>query len=208
MTGGAVMTFLRRALIASLFLLSAASGLAAKSDPETVSPATPLAPVALTDHRGAAFTNDRFTGKWSLILLGFTQCPDICPFTLQNLTQVVEQLSMRVSPERLPQVIFVGVDPERDRPVLAEYVAAFSPDFVGISGEWANISTLVESLGGFVRIADKTPGSDRYQVFHSASVAVIDPQGRLAARINPPMEPAATAIFLTGLMRQYGRETN
>jgi protein SCO1/2 len=173
-----------------------------------VSPPKPLAAFSLTDHRGQSFGNDRLAGKWSLVMLGFTQCPDVCPYTLQNLTFVMEQLSLRVSPEKLPQVVFVAVDPARDTPVLAEYVTAFNPDFIGITGAFEMVTPLIEGVEGFVRIPDMKPGRDNYQVQHSAFVAVIDPQGRLAARLNPPMDPATTAIFLAGLMRQYAKETN
>ena len=102
---------MRRTLIAiaaaTAFCLAAMpeAALAAKGEPEIVSPPKPLAAFALSDHLGAPFANDRMTGKWSLMLLGFTQCPDVCPFTLQNLTLVIEQLSLHVSPARLPQVV-------------------------------------------------------------------------------------------------------
>ncbi len=55
---------------------------------------------------------------------------------------------------------------------------------------------------------DKKPGDTSYQVFHSAFVTVIDPEGRIVARMNPPMEPSATAAFLAGLMRKYAKEIN
>ncbi len=181
---------------------------AAKSDPEIVSPAKPLPPFALIDHRGLSFKNDRLAGKWSLVLLGYTHCPDICPFTMQNLASVIEQLTMRVSPDKLPQVIFVGVDEQRDKPVLADYVTAFNPDFIGVTGDWPAIKTVVDGVGGFARIDKKRPGQDEYQVSHSAFVSVIDPEGRIAARLNPPMQPAKTAAFLAKLMRDYGKAIN
>ncbi len=202
---------LRISLVAALLFTILAAPIAvhaAKGDPEKVEPAKPLAEFELTDHRGLNFGKDQFTGKWSLVLLGFTQCPDICPFTLQNLTQVVEQLTLRVRPDRLPQVVFVGVDPDRDKPVLGDYVKAFSPNFVGATGDWAEITRVVESLEGYVRLDKKTPDAKDYQVFHSAFVAVIDPEGRLAARLSPPMEPNATALFLATLMREYAKAIN
>ena len=182
--------------------------LAATSDPEMVSPAKPLPPFALTDHRGLSFKNDRLAGKWSLVLLGYTHCPDICPFTMQNLAAVIEQLTLRVPPEKLPQVIFVGVDQERDKPVLADYVTAFNPDFIGVTGDWPAIKILVDGVGGFARIDKRKPGQEDYQVSHTAFVSVIDPEGRIAARLNPPMEPARTAAFLAKLMRDYGKAIN
>lgn len=199
-----------RALIAALFFITVAAPMplfAAKSDPETVEPPKPLGAFTLTDHRGFAFNKESLTGKWSLVLIGFTQCPDICPFTLQNLTLVIEQLSLRVTPDKLPQVIFVGVDPDRDKPVLGDYVNAFNPDFLGATGEWSELTKLVEGLEGFARIEGKEPGKSDYQVFHSAFVGVIDPQGRLAARLNPPMNPSVTALFLSGLMRHYAKKS-
>ena len=56
------------------------------------------------------------------MLAGFTHCPDVCPFTLANLEQVVAELGLRVRPDRLPTVIFLGVDPDRDRANLKDYV--------------------------------------------------------------------------------------
>lgn len=170
--------------------------------------ATPkrLAPFALQDHDGRPFANDRLAGGWSLVMLGFTHCPDICPFTLGNLALVLEQLSTRVSPERLPQVVFVAVDPERDRPVLAQYVQHFGDRFIGITGNDAEIKTLVDALEGYVRIARRGTGDVSYQVHHSALVSVIDPQGRIRATLAPPMDPSAAAGFLADLMRQHARE--
>jgi protein SCO1/2 len=161
----------------------------------------PLPAVSLQDHAGRPFTTEHFRGRWSLVLLGFTHCPDVCPFTLHNLALVAERLSIRVSPERLPQVVFLAVDPERDAPVLADYVKHFNPEFVGITGGAEAIKALVDGLGGYVRIAGRRAGSTSYQVHHSTIVSVIDPQGRVHATLNPPMEPAAAAEFLVGLMR-------
>jgi protein SCO1/2 len=161
---------------------------------------------ALEDHDGRPFANDRLQGRWSLVMLGFTHCPDVCRFTLQNLALVLEQMSTRVAPERLPQVVFLAVDPDRDKPVLAGYVKHFGESFVGITGSAEGIKTLVDGLQGYVRIAGKQAGSVSYQVHHSAIVSLIDPQGRIRATLNPPMEPAAAAEFLTELMRRAAME--
>jgi protein SCO1/2 len=162
--------------------------------------------VSLEDQAGRPFTNERFKGHWSLVLIGFTHCPDVCPFTLENLALIIEQLSTRVSPERLPQVVFLAADPERDRPVLANYVRHFNADFVGITGSTEGIKTLVDGLGGYVRIAGKQAGGDGYQVYHSAVVSVIDAEARIRATLNPPMDPLAAADFLCDLMRRSARE--
>lgn len=204
------MKLLNMVRLALLILLLAMPGLAlaGQGDPEKVDPPKPLIEFSLTDHRGASFARNELTGKWSLVLLGFTHCPDICPYTLQNLTLVMQEMSLRVTPGNLPQVVFIGVDPARDKPVLKEYVEAFSEDYIGATGEWNEIAKIVESVGGFVRIDDKAYAGGDYQVYHSAFVAVIDPQGQVVAHLNPPMDPAASTIFLTTLMREHARQIN
>lgn len=198
----------------SVIVSMAASALLAVSasagDPSASvrSKAKPLVAFKLEDHRGSSFTNANLDGKWTLILLGFTQCPDVCPFTLQNIAAVLEQMSTRVSPTRMPQVVFVGVDPKRDRPVLGDYVHYFNDDFIGATGEWSQLEPFVESLEGFVRIDRKSPEDEDYQVHHSAIVSVIDPEGRLVAGLKPPMDPAQTALFLSELMLKHHRMTN
>ncbi|MBU2531703.1 MAG: SCO family protein [Alphaproteobacteria bacterium] len=161
---------------------------------------------ALQDADGRPFTNEQLAGKWSLILLGFTHCPDICPFTLQNLAHVRQEMSTRVSPSRLPQIVFLAVDPERDRPVLAEYVRYFDEAIVGVSGEWSEIKQMVESLDGFVRITGKRPGADDYTVHHSAVVSLVSPEGKLVAGINPPLRAGEASIFIAETMLQYSRK--
>jgi protein SCO1 len=161
-----------------------------------------LAPFRIADHDGAPFSNEQLKGRWSLMMLGFTHCPDVCPFTLQNLALVLEQMSTRVSPGRLPQVVFVAVDPERDRPVLADYVKHFSAGFIGITGAPADVKVLIDGLEGYVRFVGMEAGKTSYQVQHSAVVSFVDPQARIRATLHPPMEPAAAADFLADLMRR------
>jgi protein SCO1 len=161
----------------------------------------PVQSFTLADHDGKPFTADRLKGRWSLVLAGFTNCPDVCPFTLASLEQVVAELGLRMRPDRLPAVIFLAVDPKRDRANLKEYVVQFHPDFIGVTGE---LDQIERALKGIDSVAIRTTPDVRgnYQVSHSAAVAVVDPDGRLAAKISPPFEPAPTADFLTNLFRR------
>ena len=163
--------------------------------------AVPVQAFTLNDHDGKPFTADQLKGRWSLILAGFTHCPDVCPFTLANLEQVVAELGLRVRPDRLPAVVFLAVDPDRDRANLKDYVVQFHPDFIGVTGEIGEIERALKGIDA-VAIRAKPDSRGNYQVTHSAAVAVIDPQGRLAAKINPPFEPAPTADFLADLIRR------
>jgi protein SCO1/2 len=115
---------------------------------------------------------------------------------------LLEQMSTRVAPERLPQVVFVAADPERDRPVLADYVKHFNDSFVGVTGAPADVKVLIDGLEGYVRFVGMEANKTSYQVQHSAVVSFVDPQARIRATLHPPMEPAAAADFLADLMRR------
>lgn len=166
----------------------------------------PVAAFNLQDADGKVFSQRQLSGKWSLILLGFTHCPDICPFTLQNLAHVKREMSSRVSPARLPRIVFVGVDPDRDRPVLGDYVRHFDEDIVGVTGQWPEIKKLVESLDGFVRIDGKDRDPNAYDVRHSAVISLVSPEGKLVAGINPPLQPKQASIFIAETMLHHVRQ--
>jgi protein SCO1 len=165
---------------------------------------SPLQAFALDDHDGRPFTADWFKGRWSLVLAGFTHCPDVCPFTLANLEQVVSELGLLVRPDRRPAVVFLGVDPDRDRAGLKDYVTHFHPDFIGVTGAPDQIERALKSLDAVARRA-RPDARGGYEIMHSAAVAVVDPDGRLAAKINPPFDPAPTAQFLADLFRRHDR---
>jgi protein SCO1/2 len=125
----------------------------------------------------------------------------VCPFTLANLEQVVAELGLRVRPDHLPAVIFLAVDPDRDRANLKDYVVQFHPDFIGVTGAIDEIDRALKGLDA-VAVRSKPDARGNYSVSHSAAVAVVDPQGRLAAKINPPFDPPPTAEFLADLFRR------
>lgn len=195
-------------IVGLAFVTSLSVGSAhAEIDAKTFATKKPVPVFELSDHKGASFDRARFKGKWSLVLLGYTYCPDVCPFTLNNIALVIEQLGFRVKPGGLPQVVFVGVDPDRDREVLADYVVNFHDDFIGVTGPWPEIKRLVEGVDGFVRLEKKKPDDDDYTVRHNANVLLIDPKGRIHASINPPFEPNQTADYLAKLFRDERRQS-
>jgi protein SCO1/2 len=160
---------------------------------------------ALETHRGGAFTQEDLKGGWTLVMLGFTQCPDVCPFTLANLEAVIAETTMRVRPDNVPRVVFLSVDPVRDRDVLREYVTHFHPDFLGVIGPVEQIDRLVEATDSVYRHVPR--GGGDYEVQHSSAISVFAPDGTLRAKLQPPMDPGATARFLARLQADYRRET-
>jgi protein SCO1/2 len=161
---------------------------------------TAVTDFALTDDNGAAFTLQRLKGHWSLLAVGYTNCPDVCPFTLSDLDAIVHLLDVRPGPPLEPMVVFVAVDPARDKPVLKRWVEQFNPHFIGITGQDSEIAGLVKSIGGFYQIG-KPDKNGFYAVTHSGGVSVIDPEGRMRAHLLLPMPPKKTAAFLAQMMQ-------
>ena len=153
----------------------------------TVLPATqPLAPFVLTDQHGERFDNQRLLGKWTLLSFGYTNCPDICPTDLAMLSQVDDQLS-QASGMPPYQIGFVSVDPERDTPAkLAQYVAYFDPAFLGITGSDAALLAFTRPLGIIYAKVKTQDSAIGYVVDHSASIVLLDPEGRYRALFSPP----------------------
>ena len=130
----------------------------------------------LVDHNGKPRSLADFRGKAVVVFFGYTQCPDFCPTTLAELAAAMQKLGPDAS---RVQVLFITVDPERDtRDVLAHYVPAFDPSFLGLSGD---DKATAEVAKEFKIIYQKVPGSSAgtYTMDHSAGTYVFDPQGRL-----------------------------
>lgn len=160
---------------------------------------------ALSNELDQTFTDAELAGKWTLIMIGYATCPDVCPFTLGNLEHAISEVAMRVRPDSVPQVVFVSVDPDRDAQMIAEYAAFFHPDFIGMTGKRDQIDTLVEATDAFYRLMP--PEEDGYyEVQHSAAVGVIGPDGMLRAKLQPPFDAGQTAEFLARLQIQYRKE--
>ncbi|MGH8802169.1 MAG: SCO family protein [Casimicrobiaceae bacterium] len=131
---------------------------------------------SLQDPQGKTRTLEDFRGKVVVVFFGYTNCPDVCPATLAALAQAMKDLGNRAS---RVQVLFITVDPDRDTPsLLAEYVPAFDPRFLGLRGDDEATAKVAKE---FHVIYDKVPGAapGSYTVDHSAGSYVYDPKGRL-----------------------------
>jgi protein SCO1/2 len=159
-------------------------------------PPVPLSVFALQKPEGGAFTNNDLAGRWSIIFFGYTYCPDICPTALTTLVQMRNELVRQGATP--PQVVFISVDPQRDRPeVLRQYASSFDPAFLSVSGSDAALAPLVKQLGVYYFRHDKA-GDPHYVVDHSAGLYLIDTQGRWRAFFPPPQDGQKLAAdFLT-----------
>lgn len=151
----------------------------------------------LTDHTGTTRTLADFRGKAVLLFFGYTHCPDVCPTTLADAAKVVKSLGK--DGERV-QVLFMTLDPKRDtQQVLAQYVPAFNPRFLGLYADEAGTEKTAKDFRVFY---EERPGStpDNYTVDHTAGTLVFDPQGRLRLFINYGMAPDKIAADLGKLL--------
>jgi protein SCO1/2 len=152
---------------------------------------------ALTDHLGQPRTLADYRGKVVVVFFGFTQCPDVCPTTLAEMAQALRELGPRA--DRV-QVLFITVDPERDtQALLAQYVPAFDPRFVGLRGDADAIARTAREFKVFYqKVAGSSPGS--YSVDHTAGSYVFDPQGRLRLFVKHAKGPGPLATDIGHLL--------
>ena len=131
---------------------------------------------ALADPNGQTRTIRDFAGKVVVVFFGYTQCPDVCPTTLQELLEVRRMLG--ADGEKL-QAVFITVDPERDTPeLLKAYMANFDPSFVALRPTSEQLQPLLKDFKIYAKpVAGKTATS--YTMDHSAQSYIYDPQGRL-----------------------------
>lgn len=142
-------------------------------------------------------------GHWTVVFLGFTHCPDICPTTLAELAQAQKQWADLPEAVR-PRVLFISVDPDRDTPDhVGEYAHAFHRDTLAATADIPALEAFARSLSlVFMKVPppeDADPS--QYSVDHSAALVVLDPQARMAGVIQPPLDPQAIAADLLLLTR-------
>ena len=151
----------------------------------------------LTDHHGTPRSVADFRGKVVLVFFGYTHCPDMCPTSLAKMAAVVELLGKQG--ERV-QGIFITVDPARDTAeVLAKYVPAFHPTFIGLRGDTATTAKTAESFKLFFKL-QAPDSSGNYTVDHFGAIFALDPQGRLRLLIRPHAAVDAIAGDLNQLL--------
>jgi protein SCO1/2 len=156
----------------------------------TVFPETrALPPYRLDASDGGKITIESLRGHWTLVYLGFTRCPDVCPTTLQSLGLAAKAWADLPAAIR-PRVLFVSVDPDRDSPQHAgEYAHYFGKDFLAATGDAKTLDAFARSLGMVFMKVPIANGKD-YTMDHSASVSLLDPDGRMAGLIRPAPPPA------------------
>jgi protein SCO1/2 len=150
-------------------------------------------PFTLTDQDGRTVTDRAYAGRYRIMYFGFTHCPDVCPTDLAVIGQALRRFE-KSDPARAARVvpIFVSVDPERDSPaVIKEYVAAFHPRLVGLTGTPSQLADMARRYGAYYG-KDAPSGGEGYNVNHSRIAELIGPKGEPIALL--PYEKGAEAV--------------
>lgn len=169
----------------------------------TSSAATPVAlvnaPFDMVDQDGKVFHSDQLKGQWSLVFFGYTYCPDICPLTLQNLSQTLD--TMGVDGKKF-HIYFITVDPERDRPEdLKNYLNArgFPGGVTGLTGSPQQIAAAAKA---FRASYEKVGEGKHYTMNHTSVIYVLNPDGAFVLPLMHDLEPAKNAKMLKNALAE------
>jgi protein SCO1 len=164
------------------------------------SPARELPAFSLRQSDGTPLVPGELKGHWTLVFLGFTHCPDVCPTTLAELSRAQKQWEALPEPVR-PRVLFVSVDPERDSPDrIGEYAHAFHRDTLAATADIPALEKFTSSLSlVFAKVVPDDAPAGQYTIDHSATLAVLDPQGRMAGIVRTPLDVPGIAADLKAL---------
>jgi protein SCO1/2 len=139
-------------------------------------------PFVLQDGNGKQVTDRDFRGKYMLVYFGYTFCPDVCPTTLNEVSEALDHLGAKA--DRL-QPIFITVDPKRDTPaVVKQYVAAFTPKLLGLTGTPDEIAKVANEYRVYYAEHRTGPGPNDYTMDHSSVLYLMGPDGRFIAPIR------------------------
>ncbi len=158
----------------------------------------------LTDHTGERVTEAHFLGRWQMVFFGFTYCPDVCPTTLAYIATVLdtlEETANKIAP------LFITVDPVRDTPkVMAEYVSAFHPRLVGLTGSEVDVAAAAHAFRVYYERMEEDSAPDGYLMAHSGHIYLMTPEGRFEAVFREgDQPPEEMARKIQNIMEKYGK---
>jgi protein SCO1 len=149
-------------------------------------------PFSLTDQNGRTVTDQDFKGRPFLVFFGFTHCPDVCPTTLFEVSEILRKLGPDA--DRVA-ALFITVDPERDTPsVMKDYLSSFDPHLSGLTGDPAAVTAVAKAYRVYFKKVPLEQGG--YTMDHTAIVYLMDKQGRFLAPFSLKRTTEAAAADL------------
>ena len=149
-------------------------------------------PFKLIDQNGRTVTEQDMMGKPFLVFFGFTHCPDVCPTTLFDISEVFRKLGPDAD---RAAALFITVDPERDTPeAMKSYLSSFDPHLRGLTGDEAAVDGVIKAYRAYSKKVPNPDGS--YTMDHTALVYLMDKDGRFVAPFNLKRRPEDSAADL------------
>lgn len=198
MAGSAMNEKLR---LISLLLFAGVLAACSPTKPAAQNAQPPLAgariggPFMLTNQDGKSVSDRDFAGQYRIIYFGYTYCPDVCPVDVQNIALALHSLEKN-NPALAARIvpIFITVDPERDTPaVLKQFVTAFHPRLVGLTGSPAEIKAVKDEFAIYSQAEAKRPDGG-YIVNHSRQAYLFSPDGKPLALLPQDKTPADMVV--------------
>lgn len=181
------------AFVAGLVLFSAVIFIVTGRTPTPIAMTSAVGgPFKLTDQDGKTITDTDMKGHAFLVFFGFTHCPDVCPTTLFDVSEVFRSLGPDGKDVR---ALFITVDPERDTPaVLKDYLSSFDPRIVGVTGDDASIKAAEKAYRVYAKKVPLDGGS--YTMDHTAIVYLMNKDGHFVAPFSLKRRPEESAADL------------
>jgi protein SCO1 len=149
-------------------------------------------PFRLTDQNGKTVTDADFKGHPTLVFFGFTRCPEVCPTTLFDISEVLNKLGPDAGKVN---ALFITVDPERDPPEkLKDYLSSFNPHLTGLGGDPAALAAVAKAYRVYYKKVPQDNGD--YTMDHTAIVYLMDKQGNFVAPFSLRRRPEDSAADL------------
>jgi protein SCO1 len=182
-----VTAFTASLLVGLLVMLWAMGGVRGVTAPAAIG-----GPFQLTDQAGAIVTEKDLQGKPTLIFFGFTHCPDVCPTSLFEISEILR--AMGKDADRV-NAYFISVDPERDNAAaMKDYLSSFDPHLRGLTGDPAAVQKVISEYRVY---AKKVPLKDGdYTMDHTALIYLMDRDGKFVSPFNVNRKPEEAAIDL------------
>jgi protein SCO1/2 len=149
-------------------------------------------PFSLTDQNGRTFTDQDVKGKPFLVFFGYTNCPDFCPTTMFEISEVLKKLGPDANRTR---ALFISVDPERDTPAtLKDYISSFDPHITALTGDPEAIAAVAKSYRAYYKRVPLKEGG--YTMDHLVLVYLMGKDGRFVSRfnLNRPLDVSAAEL--------------
>ena len=181
------------AFVAGLVLFSAVVFIVTGRSPAPIAmPSAVGGPFNLVDQNSKPITDKDMSGHPFLVFFGFTHCPDVCPTTLFDVSEILRALGPDAKDVH---ALFITVDPERDTPaVMKDYLASFDPRIIGVTGDVDAITAAEKSYRVYAKKVPTDGGG--YTMDHTAIVYLMNKDGRFVAPFNMKRRPEEAAAEL------------